>query len=751
MLIAYLTSECMSLAKMKHRVKRHGTQKDVELIEKAYLFAEKAHEGQKRKSGEDYIIHPISVASILVDLMADAPTIAAGLLHDTVEDCGNVTIELIKKEFGETVANMVDGVTKIERVSGNETDIEKGGQLTKEERGSEKEKKRIESIRKMILAMAVDLRVVLIKLADRLHNMRTLNYQAEKRRVPIAKETLEIYAPIAHRIGVNSIKQELEDLSFKYLNPTAFHETAKLVGERRVIREENIRKVIAELSEKLDQENIDYQIDGRPKHLYSIYNKMQKQNKSFDQIYDLFAVRVKVRTDAECYKVLGIVHSLWKPLQVEERFKDYISAPKGNGYQSLHTTLLSGKPNQYPFEMQIRTYEMHWIAEFGVAAHFRYKEDNATNLDQKWLEQIVEWQNEIPSNDFIKGLIKDLGKPEVLVRSPKGDVYTLGKGATPIDFAYRIHSDVGNQCVGAKVNGKMVSLNYELQAGDLVEIITSPNAKGPSLDWLRVAKTMQAQSKIRQFFKKAFRGENSAKGREMLEKEAKRRGTTLSELCKPGNYETLLKGYSVSELEDIYGAVGYGVYTSSLIISKLLEELQKKNKTEITIQTEVVKDIPSSSIQNKLEKSTDAIAVDGTSGLKMHFARCCTPVPGDSVVGYITHNRGITVHKTDCVNAINSEPDRLIEVNWGECDPHSKFYATLEIEANNKGHIHGEVAELIQGLNINIEYMNYKINKKKNTWNIFIGVQVSSKEQMSHLLNKLNQNPNIIQVRRSKG
>ena len=531
------------MEKMLARVQKHHPGDSYLLVKKAYEFAESAHREQVRKSGEPYFIHPVSVASILTDLMIDAPTIAAGFLHDTVEDCKDITLDTIQKEFGDEVAQLVDGVTKLDKLD-----------------FTNREEQKAESLRKMILAMSKDIRVVIIKLADRLHNMRTLRFQPEERQKAIAHETLDIYAPLAHRLGVNSIKQELEDLSFKYIDPDAFHEIAQKVGLRRTEREENIRMVISELSEKLDAQHIRYEMDGRPKHLYSIYKKMKEQGKTFDQIYDLIAVRVLVETVQDCYTVLGLVHTLWN--QIPGRFKDYISVPKGNMYQSLHTTVIGGRKMPFPFEIQIRTWEMHRVAEFGVAAHWRYKEGSAGgDLDNKlyWLRQILDWQSDTrDSQEFIDSLKTDLFSEEVLLFTPKGDIVSMQRGATPIDFAYRIHSGVGNHCVGAKVNGRIVPIETELQTGDRVEIITSTGSKGPSMDWLKVAKTQQAKAKIRQFFKRELHGENVLKGRDMLEKEAKRRGVTLPALTKPEYYEGILKRYAFSELDDIYGAVGYG-------------------------------------------------------------------------------------------------------------------------------------------------------------------------------------------------
>ena len=602
-MLTYITNECMPLEKMLARVQKHHPGDSYLLVKKAYEFAENAHRGQVRKSGEPYFIHPVSVASILTDLMIDAPTIAAGFLHDTVEDCPNITLENIREEFGDEVVQLVDGVTKLDKID-----------------FTNREEQKAESLRKMILAMSKDIRVVIIKLADRLHNMRTLRYQPEDRQRAIAHETLDIYAPLAHRLGMNSIKQELEDLSFKYIDPAAFHDIAQRVGLRRTEREENIRMVISELGEKLDAQHIHYEMDGRPKHLYSIYKKMKGQGKTFDQIYDLIAVRVLVDTVQDCYTVLGIVHTLWN--QIPGRFKDYISVPKGNMYQSLHTTVIGGRKMPFPFEIQIRTWEMHRVAEFGVAAHWRYKEGAGAggDLDNKlyWLRQILDWQSDTrDSQEFIDSLKTDLFSEEVLLFTPKGDIVSMQRGATPIDFAYRIHSGVGNHCVGAKINGRIVPLETELQTGDRVEIITSTASKGPSMDWLKVAKTQQAKAKIRQFLKRELRGENVVKGRDMLEREAKRRGVALPALTKPEYYDGILKRYAFSDLEDIYGAVGYGGISSAYVVSRLLEEQRKAENPALP----KIQEVSHKELQNQLGKPTHGIYVKGESGMLVRFAR----------------------------------------------------------------------------------------------------------------------------------
>lgn len=731
-MLTYITNECMPLEKMLARVQKQHPGDSYLLVEKAYKFAEQAHAGQVRKSGEPYFIHPVSVASILTDLMIDAPTIAAGFLHDTVEDCPGITLDTIRQEFGDEVAQLVDGVTKLDKLD-----------------FTNREEQKAESLRKMILAMSKDIRVVVIKLADRLHNMRTLRFQPEDRQKAIAHETLDIYAPLAHRLGINSVKSELEDLSFKYIDPVAFHEIAQKVGQRRVEREESIRRVISELSEKLDEQHIHYEMDGRPKHLYSIYKKMHGQGKTFDQIYDLIAVRVLVDTVQDCYTVLGIVHTLWN--QIPGRFKDYISVPKGNMYQSLHTTVIGGRKMPFPFEIQIRTWEMHRIAEYGVAAHWRYKEGGTeSDMDSKlyWLRQILDWQGDTrDSQEFIDSLKTDLFSEEVLIFTPKGDVVSMQRGATPIDFAYRIHSGVGNHCVGAKINGRIVTLDTELQTGDRVEIITNAASKGPSMDWLKMAKTQQAKAKIRQFFKKELRGENVVRGRDMLEKEAKRRGVDWYSLTKPEYYEGILKRYAFSELDDVYGAVGYGGIASAYVVSRLLEE-QRKSETQALPK---VQEVSREEVQKQLGKPTHGVYVKGESGMLVRFARCCNPVPGDEIIGYVTRGRGVTVHKADCTNVSASEQERMVEVSWAETGTGAAFNASVHIIAYDHVSLLGELAMCIGNMDIPIVAVSAKRDEKKKTSVITMVVQVKGLEQVDRMFKQLRKRSDIIEVYRAGG
>ena len=720
--------EEMPLDQMIARVKKYNPGEGYQLVEKAYHFAEQAHAGQKRKSGEPYFIHPCFVASILTELMIDPPTIAAGLLHDTVEDCEGIELEDIRREFGSEVAELVDGVTKL-----NKLDF------------ANREEAQAESLRKMILAMSRDIRVVLIKLADRLHNMRTLRFQNPDRQVAIARETLDIYAPLAHRLGVYAIKTELEDLSLRYIDPAGYQMLVQKVGMKRQERENNIRMVIEELSAKLDEAHIHYDVDGRPKHFYSIYKKMVLQNKPFDQIYDLIAIRVIVDSVQDCYAALGIVHTLWN--QVPGRFKDYISVPKGNMYQSLHTTVVGGRRMPFPFEVQIRTWEMHRIAEYGIAAHWRYKEGGgaSTDLDSKlyWVRQILDWQSDTrDSKEFVDTLKTDLFADEVFLFTPKGDVISMLKGATPLDFAYAIHSAVGNKCVGAKVNGRLVPLDTELQTGDRVEIMTSTSSKGPSTDWLRICKTAQAKSKIRQYLKKELREENIEIGRSMVEHECKRRGASLSDLLKPEYYEGLMRKYGFQEMEDIFGAVGYGGMSSSYVVSRLIEE-QKSREPQIP-RNEDSKPQTQGRISN-------GVYLEGNEDMDIpvRFAKCCSPVPGDDIVGYITRGHGVTVHKAECANAQSADQERRVKVAWANTET-GTFCVSIKVMAYDRVGLLGEVTTFIGGMGVSIRTSSSGVDKNKIA-TIRLVLEVKSREQMDSVIRQLQRRSEIIDVYRITG
>ena len=732
--MAFTSYEAMPLDQMLNRVQKYHPGDGYKLVERAWKFAEKAHDGQVRKSGEKYFTHPCLVASILTDLMIDPPTIAAGLLHDTVEDCENITVDTIREEFGPEVADLVDGVTKL-----NKLDF------------ANREEAQAESLRKMILAMSKDIRVVLIKLADRLHNMRTLKFQPEDRRIAIARETLDIYAPLAHRLGVYAIKQELEDLSLKYIDPDGYNRIVHLVGMKRAEREENIRLVISELSDRLDQQQIHYDIDGRSKHFYSIYRKMVLQQKPFDQIYDLIAIRVIVDTIPDCYTVLGIVHTLWN--QVPGRFKDYISVPKANMYQSLHTTVVGGRKIPFPFEVQIRTWEMHRVAEYGIAAHWRYKEGASAqdNLDHKlfWVRQMLDWQTETrDSKEFMDTLKTDLFAEEVFLFTPKGDVISMPKGATPLDFAYRIHSAVGNQCVGARVNGKIVPLDTTLETGDRVEIMTSAASKGPGTDWLRICKTPQAKAKIRQFLKKSLKEENIDLGRSMIDKECARRGVRMSDLVKPEYYDPLLRKYGFIDFDDVCGSVGYGGMAAVYVVSRLLEE--QKNKESPAQAVKTVKDLVSDEQLLKQRRAHHGIVMTGSEDLDIpvRFAKCCSPVPGDEIVGYITRGRGVTIHKAECANCAAGEDERKIGVEWA-MDNEGTFSAAITILAYDRVNMLGEIATIIGENGVSIRAASIQASGKTKISTLRLTLDVHSREEMDRVIQALRNKSDILDVYRT--
>ena len=721
---------CKNLDELIGVLVKYHPEANVELVEKAYHFAEEAHAGQKRKSGEPYFIHPRTVAGILADLMLDAPTIAAGLLHDTVEDCENVTLEVIEKEFGQEVALLVDGVTKLKRLD-----------------FTSRVEQQAESIRKMILAMSKDIRVVLIKLADRLHNMRTLKSQPPESQKRIAQETLDIYAPIAHRLGVYKIKQELEDLCLRYLDPEGYQNLIVKVGMKRAEREANIRAVIGTLSDKIKEMNIHYEIDGRPKHFYSIYRKMVRQHKPFEQIFDLIAIRVLVDTVQDCYAVLGIVHTLWK--QVPNRFKDYISTPKPNMYQSLHTTVVG--ENGMPFEVQIRTYEMHRIAEYGIAAHWRYKEGKqvADGLDNKlyWLRQILDWQNDTrDSEEFIKSLKVDLFSDEVFVFTPKGEIIDLPKGATPIDFAYRIHSAVGNKCVGAKVNGRIVTLDTPLNTGDFVEIITQQNSKGPSRDWLKIVKTSQAKAKIRNFYKKELKEENIASGKQMLEYEAKRQALNLPALLKPELCDPILHKYSFADLDDLYAAVGCGGITAAQIVTRLREEQKSREKPLVPVMPRIQSDPNAAPHANASNKDDMGIMVAGLPGCQVHFAKCCSPVPGDEIIGYITRGRGVTVHSMDCVNVRAShDPARWVEVHWSDTT-NSSYNGSIQILASDRHNLLADLMSYLSAQKVTVCAVSARVNSSNQTCTIEMTLQVANKQELDWIIKQIAKRQDTIEI-----
>ena len=727
------------------KIQKYHPKDDLSLVTRAYQFACEAHRDQKRKSGEPYIIHPVSVASILADLMLDSTTVAAGFLHDCVEDNKDVTIETIEAQFGPEVALLVDGVTKLKRLD-----------------FTSREDQQAESLRKMFLAMAKDIRVVLIKLADRLHNMRTLKYQSPDRQVAIARETLDVYAPLCHRLGMSTLKWEMEDLALRYIDPAGYYDLVEKVGQKRREREHAIQVVINALKEQLDQAGIRCEIAGRPKHFYSIYRKIKTQGKTFDQIYDLIAVRVLVETIPDCYAVLGIVHTMWT--QVPNRFKDYISMPKGNMYQSLHTTVVgtSGELRGQTFEVQIRTWEMHRTAEYGIAAHWRYKEGKQVDsLDSKlyWLRQILDWQNETHDpSEFMDALKVDLFSDEVFVFTPKGDIVNLPRGATPVDFAYHIHSAIGNKCIGAKINGRIVPLETQLETGDFVEVLTSSNSKGPSMDWLKLCKTSEAKSKIRAYLKHELRDENLARGRDILEHEAKRQGYALSQLLRNEYMEPIERRYSIHTMDDLYVTVGFGGLSGSQVINRLVEEYRKANKQAEPVpapkpaQPSAAK--PAAKSSAITQHHSNGVIVEGDSDMLVRFARCCNPLPGDDIVGYITRGRGVSIHRSDCPNMSDmmQTPERFIDVKWEgngqKEDAGAAYEANIRVIAYDRLGLFADISTMLSQMEIPIVSISARIDKSKarHTTCIDLILSITDTKQLERVIDKLRKRGDILEV-----
>ncbi len=734
------------------RVQKYHPSDDISMIEKAYKIASEAHKNQLRKSGEPYIIHPLNVASILASLEMDKETIVAGILHDVVEDT-IMTDEDLKREFGEDVALLVDGVTKLEKLplSGSNMDVSEA-----------KLEMQAENLRKMFLAMAKDIRVIMIKLADRLHNMRTLKYQKPESQQRIAKETLEIYAPIAQRLGISKIKVELDDLSLKYLEPEVYYDLVDKISVRRSEREQYIQSIVNEVKEHIEKAGIKAQIDGRVKHFFSIYKKMKNQNKTLDQIYDLFAVRIIVDSVMECYAVLGVIHEMYKP--IPGRFKDYIAMPKPNMYQSLHTTLI-GSTGQ-PFEIQIRTFEMHKAAEFGIAAHWKYKEASdgrkvAAQEEEKivWLRQILEWQQDMSDNREFLNLLKsdlDLFADDVYCFTPTGEVKNLPAGSTPIDFAYSIHSAVGNKMVGARVNEKLVTIDYVIKNGDRVEIITSQNSKGPSRDWLNLVKSTQAKNKINQWFKSEFKEDNIVKGKELLAAYCKAKSIMLSNLVKPEYMEAIQRKYGFRNWDAVLAAIGHGALKEGQIVNKLVELHERDHKKEVTDE-EILQAIADSSINKPVKmKSKGGIIVKGITDLSVRFSKCCSPVPGDEIVGFVTRGRGISVHRTDCVNVLNlPEFDRvrLIDADWQASDDmaqQEKYVAEIVIYAMNRNGLLADISKALTEKNINIISMNTRTNKQ-GIATLQTNFEISGREELNHIIDKIRGIENVIDIERTTG
>ena len=726
-----------------NEIKKYHPSSDLSDIEKAYKVASAAHEGQKRKSGEPYIIHPLCVAIILAELELDKETIIAGLLHDVVEDTV-MSSEDVAKEFGAEVALLVDGVTKLTQLNYQHDKIEV----------------QAENLRKMFLAMAKDIRVIMIKLADRLHNMRTMQYQSPTKQIEKSRETMEIYAPIAHRLGISKIKVELDDLSMKYLMPDVYNDLVEQVNLNRPGREAFIKSIIKEVGMHISNAGIEAEIDGRVKHFFSIYRKMVNQNKTLDQIYDIFAVRIKVDTVKDCYAALGVIHEMYKP--IPGRFKDYIAMPKPNMYQSLHTTLIAS--NGQPFEVQIRTYEMHRTAEYGIAAHWKYKEGkngtNNANEEAKlsWLRQMLEWQTEMSDNkEFLSSIKSDLNlfSDNIYCFTPKGDVKNLPAGSCPVDFAYSIHSAVGNKMVGARVNGKLVTIDYELKNGDRVEIITSQNSKGPSRDWLNIVKSTQARNKINQWFKQELKEDNILKGKELIANYCKAKGIVLSDINKPENQEKTLNKYGFKDWNSLLASVGHGGLKEGQVVNKLVEENEKRKKAEVT-DKDVLEGIVQSEAKNrdKAKKNKGGIVVKGIHDVAVRFSKCCNPVPGDEIVGFVTRGRGVTIHRTDCVNVLNfpeSERVRLIDAEWEQGDSSADKYSTeINIFAGNRTGLIVDISRIFTEANIDVKFMNSRVNKK-GIATINLGFDIHGKDELNRLIGKLKNIEGVTDIERAAG
>ena len=730
---------------LKQCILRYHPSTDLSQIEKAYYVAKDAHKDQKRKSGEPYIIHPLCVAIILAQLELDKETIIAGLLHDVIEDTG-VTGEEITKEFGEEVFLLVDGVTKLTQLNYEHDKIDK----------------QAENLRKMFLAMAKDIRVILIKLADRLHNQRTMQYQTPEKQIEKSRETMEIYSPIAQRLGISKIKVELDDLSLKFLQPEVYHDLERQLKLGKEAREKFVRDIVAEVKQHIDNAGIPCEIDGRVKHFFSIYKKMVNQDKTLDQIYDLFAVRIIVDTVKDCYAALGVIHEMYKP--IPGRFKDYIAMPKPNMYQSLHTTLIA--PNGQPFEIQIRTYEMHRTAEYGIAAHWKYKEnidgtkgDDSEEAKLTWLRQILEWQRDMSDNKEFLNLIKsdlDLFSDSVYCFTPKGDVKNLPAGSTPIDFAYSIHSAVGNKMVGAKVNGKLVTIDYKIKNGDRIDIITSQNSKGPSRDWLSIVKSPQARSKINSWFKAELKEDNIVKGKDLISTYCKGKNINLAELLKQEFMDKTMIKYGFRDWDSILAAVGHGGLKEGQVVNKLLEEYEKKHREEVT-DSDVLDNAQGSTGRTKDSKgSKNGIIVKGIDDVSVRFSKCCSPVPGDEIVGFVTRGRGISIHRTDCVNVINMsdmDKSRLIEAEWqrmDNVDAAEKYMADIKIFANNRTGLIVDVSKVFTEKKIDVLSMNCRISKQ-GTATIEMGFEISGVEELKQLAEKIRQIEGVLDIERTTG
>ena len=699
------------------KIEQYNQQADMKQIVKAYNFAETAHDGQYRNSGERFFVHPYNVAMILADLNMDTVTIVAGLLHDVIEDT-EVTHERLEDEFGEDVTNLVEGVTKLKKL-----------------KYKTKQENQAENLRKMVVAMAKDIRVIIIKLADRLHNMRTLEYMSEEKKKEKALETLEIYAPLAHRLGISKIKWELEDLSLRYLDPEGYYDLVDKISKERIEREAYIQMIVDTLSEKLKEMKIPNEINGRPKNFYSIYRKMVYQNKSFEQIFDLTAIRIVVDNVKDCYGALGIVHTMWKP--IPGRFKDYIAMPKPNMYQSLHTTVIG--PQGDPFEVQIRTWDMHRTAEYGIAAHWKYKEGTVKtdNFDEKltWLRQLLEWQKDMKDpKEFMESLKIDFFTDEVFVFTPKGDVINLPNGSTPIDFAYRVHTAVGNNCVGAKVDGRIVPLDYKLKNGSIVDVITSASNTGPSRDWLKNVKSSQAKTKIRQWFKREERDLNIIKGKDILEKEVKRQGYKLTEMLKEDWLKSISNKLSINNVDDLYAGLGYGSVTLSQVMPRLKEYHKDyyKGKEDKRIYETKSPTTPA----RKEPKFAQGVTIKGVDNIKVRFSKCCNPVPGDEIIGYITRGRGVSIHRKDCPNIEGlGNHERYIEIEW-DTDKKASYQAEIQIKSTDRPGILTDITQKITEADLAVISLNARTNKEKLVL-MNITLEIKNVEQLKELIKKI--------------
>ena len=728
--------ENVTISDILNKAKNYLSSDDIDLIQRAYDFANEAHHDQFRKSGEPYIIHPIQVAGILADLKMDAETIAGGFLHDVVEDT-DITLENLEAAFNHEVAMLVDGVTKLGKI-----------------RYETKEAQQAENHRKMFVAMAKDIRVILIKLADRLHNMRTLKHLAPEKQRRISNETLEIFAPLAHRLGISTIKWELEDTALRYLNPQQYYRIVQLMKQKREQRESYIKEVIEELTGELKDVFIDAEMSGRPKHLYSIYQKMVKQGKQFNEIYDLLAVRIIVDSIKDCYAVLGIIHTNWKPMP--GRFKDYIAMPKQNLYQSLHTTVIGPKGD--PLEVQIRTKEMHEIAEYGIAAHWAYKEGKPVKSGKKSFEEkltlfreILDWQNDThDAEEFIESLKVDLFSDMVYVFTPKGEVVELPSGSIPLDFAYKIHTEIGNKTIGAKINGKMEPLDYKLQNGDIVEVMTSKHSYGPSQDWLKMTQTSQAKSKIKQFFKKQRREENVAKGKEAVEKEIRALNIDPKDVLVSDNMHRVFEKFNFIGEEDMYAAVGYQGITAALIATRLTEKIRQTRQKEQDLQT-TIEEVKTERIQtSKSHKKDSGVRVEGVENLLVRLAKCCNPVPGDTILGYITKGRGVSVHRSDCPNVQTEEAkQRFLHVEWKHENTENKqYHVDIQITGYDRRGLLNEVLQAVNEMKTNITHVNGKSDRNKMAI-IQITILIHNTKHLRKIVERIKQIKDVYTVTRT--